>query len=264
MQIYVFRNAEEVASAASMVFAAQLYQKPDSVLACHAPRPFPTTGRSSTWPGGLYRLLPRPLLHLDEYVGLAPDHPQAYRRFGREAVPDIPIHRDNTQCPGLATPAKTPRPAHDRMIEGGGASTCSFWASATTATSALRARGGLNLGHPRGHADRLTGEANARWLTTRKRCPRGHQPGHRRHHEARGWCSTPRGGQSRRGGPRGEGAGIAGQPCVICAPPNAQLIWTGGRVGAQNLYQRVNVRKSFGRPYEYSIIPLRGGGAHGR
>ncbi len=46
MQIFVFKDAESVAAAASMVFAAQLYQKPDSVLGlATGSTPIPPTRR---------------------------------------------------------------------------------------------------------------------------------------------------------------------------------------------------------------------------
>jgi glucosamine-6-phosphate deaminase len=123
MQIYVFRNAEEVASAASMVFAAQLYQKPDSVLGlATGSTPIPTyRALIDLAQRGLTDFSRARTFNLDEYVGLAPDHPQAYRRFMDEQLfRHIPIHPDNTHVPsGLGDPAENAR-AYDRMIEAAG------------------------------------------------------------------------------------------------------------------------------------------------
>ena len=85
MVIHVFEQANQVAAAAAAIFTAQLLHKPASVLGL-------ATGST---PEDTYRELIR--LHqagvldfsqatsfnLDEYVGLAPDHPQSYADFMR-------------------------------------------------------------------------------------------------------------------------------------------------------------------------------------
>jgi glucosamine-6-phosphate deaminase len=123
MQIFVFRDADEVATAASMVFAAQLYQKPDSVLGlATGSTPIPTyqalIGLSRK---GLVDFSRARTFNLDEYVGLAPDHPCAYRRFMDEQLfHHIPIQPSNTHVPsGLGNPLENAR-EYDRLIEAAG------------------------------------------------------------------------------------------------------------------------------------------------
>ena len=58
-------------------------------------------------------------VNLDEYKGLAPDHPQSYRRFMQENLFDhISIRPENTYVPdGLATDVDTMCSAYERTIE---------------------------------------------------------------------------------------------------------------------------------------------------
>lgn len=58
-------------------------------------------------------------VNLDEYKGLAPDHPQSYRRFMQENLFDhISIRPENTYVPdGLATDVDTMCGAYERTIE---------------------------------------------------------------------------------------------------------------------------------------------------
>ena len=86
MEVIIQPNAEEVSREAARIFARQLREKPASVLGL-------ATGST---PLGLYRELVAmhengaldfsrvTTFNLDEYVGLAPDHPQSYAAFMRE------------------------------------------------------------------------------------------------------------------------------------------------------------------------------------
>ena len=58
-------------------------------------------------------------VNLDEYKGLAPDHPQSYRRFMQENLFDhISIRPENTYVPdGLATDVDAMCSAYERTIE---------------------------------------------------------------------------------------------------------------------------------------------------
>ena len=123
MQIFVFRDADSVAAAASMVFAAQLYQKPDSVLGlATGSTPIPTyQALIELSKKGLIDFSRARTFNLDEYVGLAPNHPCAYRRFMDEQLFEhIPIDSRNTHVPsGLGDASENAR-AYDRMIEAAG------------------------------------------------------------------------------------------------------------------------------------------------
>jgi glucosamine-6-phosphate deaminase len=123
MQIFVFKDAESVATAASMVFAAQLYQKPDSVLGlATGSTPIPTyEALIQLSKKGLVDFSRARTFNLDEYVGLSPNHPCAYRRFMDEQLfRHIPIDSLNTHVPsGLGNPEDNAH-AYDRMIEAAG------------------------------------------------------------------------------------------------------------------------------------------------
>lgn len=83
MQVRIFDNAEQVGRAAATLFAAQLLEKPDSVLGL-------ATGSS---PIGCYKQLIEwhkegildfsacKSYNLDEYVGIPESHPQSYHAF---------------------------------------------------------------------------------------------------------------------------------------------------------------------------------------
>ncbi len=123
MQIFVFKDAESVAAAASMVFAAQLYQKPDSVLGlATGSTPIPTYQALIDFARkGLVDFSRARTFNLDEYVGLSPNHPYAYRRFMDDQLfRHIPIDSRNTHVPsGLGNPEDNAR-AYDRLIEAAG------------------------------------------------------------------------------------------------------------------------------------------------
>ena len=107
LKIFGKRTAEEVGSAAADIITAVVNNKPDAVLAL-------ATGSS---PLSLYGELAKrcrdgkvsfknvKTVNLDEYVGLAPDHPQSYAYFmNKNLFSLIDIEKKNTHLPnGLAT-----------------------------------------------------------------------------------------------------------------------------------------------------------------
>ena len=86
MKVVILENPEAVASYGTEIFKRQLADKPDSVLGL-------ATGST---PLALYQQLIRAnqngeisfkdvsTFNLDEYLGLAGDHPQSYRHFMNE------------------------------------------------------------------------------------------------------------------------------------------------------------------------------------
>lgn len=128
MEVIILANAEEASHTAARLVARQLREKPASVLGL-------ATGST---PLGLYRHLAR--LHcegtldfakassfnLDEYAGLAPDHPQSYHHFMEENLfRHINLPRERARIPnGLARDI----PAHCAAYE-----------------TAIRAAGGVDL-----------------------------------------------------------------------------------------------------------------------
>lgn len=122
MQVHVYDAPEQAALAAAGLFAATILSKPDAVLGL-------ATGST---PIDTYKQLIR--LHreglidfsrarsfnLDEYVGLAPDHPCSYRRFMNETLFDH-INIKETHVPlGTAPDLATEGRRYDRMIEEAG------------------------------------------------------------------------------------------------------------------------------------------------
>ncbi|MGN0998971.1 MAG: glucosamine-6-phosphate deaminase [Faecousia sp.] len=117
----VAKNPDEVGALAADQFEAVLRAKPACVIGL-------ATGST---PLPLYRELIRReqegridfsrvrSANLDEYKGLAPDHPQSYRRFMQENLFDhISIRPENTIVPdGLATDVDAMCAAYERKIE---------------------------------------------------------------------------------------------------------------------------------------------------
>jgi len=176
MQIFVFRDAASVAEAASMVFAAQLYQKPESVLGlATGSTPIPTyQALIELSQKGLVDFSRARTFNLDEYVGLTPNHPCAYRRFMDEQLfRHIPIDARNTHVPsGLGNPEENAR-AYDRMIEAAGGIDLQLLG--------IGRNGHIGFNEPAAdytwgtHVVKLTQstlEANARWFDDPKDMPR--------------------------------------------------------------------------------------------
>lgn len=107
MQVYVYKSADAAATAAAAIFAAKLLEKPDAVFGfATGSTPVPMYrelarmnregiidfGRARTW-------------NLDEYVGVAGDHPASYRRFMDENLfSHINIDKKNTHVPSGVAP----------------------------------------------------------------------------------------------------------------------------------------------------------------
>lgn len=121
MNIIRAKTPEEVGALAADLFQEAVAQKPDCVMGL-------ATGST---PLPLYReLIAREKAgkidfsrvrsaNLDEYKGLAPDHPQSYRRFMQENLFDhISIRRENTMVPdGLAEDPNAMCQAYEDQIE---------------------------------------------------------------------------------------------------------------------------------------------------
>ena len=120
MKIISVESYRKLSRLGANLIAAQVTVKPRSVLGL-------ATGSS---PVGIYReLIARyqageldfsetTTVNLDEYIGLAPDHPQSYRRFMQENLFDhINIDPAKTFVPnGLATDLDAECAAYDRRI----------------------------------------------------------------------------------------------------------------------------------------------------
>lgn len=102
MKVIILKDAAEVAAYGAAIFKKQLQKKPDSILGL-------ATGST---PVALYKELIAlnqtgdisfaavKTFNLDEYLGLAGDHPQSYRYFMNEQLFDhVDIDKSNTQVP---------------------------------------------------------------------------------------------------------------------------------------------------------------------
>lgn len=120
MRIYREKDYDAMSRRAASVIAAHVLLKPDCVLGL-------ATGST---PVGAYRKLVEwnrdgaisfaevRTANLDEYKGLAPDHPQSYRYFMQENLFDhIDIRPENTHLPnGLAEDAAAECSRYDRVV----------------------------------------------------------------------------------------------------------------------------------------------------
>lgn len=120
-RVIVCKNPEEVGAVAADQFEAQIQMKPACVIGL-------ATGST---PLPLYReLIAREKAgkidfskvrsaNLDEYKGLAPDHPQSYRKFMQDNLFDhISIKKENTYVPdGLAEDVDAMCKAYEEKIE---------------------------------------------------------------------------------------------------------------------------------------------------
>ena len=144
LNIIKVKTPEEMGKAAADEFEAVIHAKPACVMGL-------ATGST---PLPLYReLIAREQAgiidfsrvrsaNLDEYKGLAPDHPQSYRRFMQENLFDhISIKPKTPSCPTawprISPPCAWPTSGRSRT---GAAWISSCSASATTATSASTSR----------------------------------------------------------------------------------------------------------------------------
>ena len=124
MQVHIFNTPAEVAEAAAMVFAAELYRKPDLIMGL-------ATGST---PIQLYKKLAElnekklidfsraKSFNLDEYEGLDGAHPCSYRCFMDDNLFNhININKKNTFVPSGMGDIEKNASEYDRMIgEAGG------------------------------------------------------------------------------------------------------------------------------------------------
>lgn len=124
MRIYKTKNYDEMSCKAAGILAAQMILKPNSVLGL-------ATGST---PLGIYKeLIDRhqkgdldfseiTSINLDEYKGLAGDHPQSYRWFMQQNLfGHVNIRPENTHVPnGLAEDAQAECARYDEIIYGCG------------------------------------------------------------------------------------------------------------------------------------------------
>ena len=121
MKVIIYKDAQSVALAAAMVFAAALYEKPNAVFGLATggtPEPlYAELVRMNT--EGLIDFSKARTFNLDEYVGLAPDHPASYRRFMNEKLfSKINIDPANTHVPsGVAPDLQREAAEYDAAIE---------------------------------------------------------------------------------------------------------------------------------------------------
>lgn len=119
MNFYIYKTSEDVAKAAAAIFSATLMQKPDAVLGlATGSTPVPTYQQLIHLnQQGLLDFSRARSFNLDEYVGLAPDHPCSYRRFMNEQLFDhVNIDKANTFVPSGLGDVETNAASYDQMI----------------------------------------------------------------------------------------------------------------------------------------------------
>lgn len=120
MQICIYENQSQACHAAAVLIAAQLIKKPSSVLGlATGSSPIPTYQELIRLNReGVIDFSQAVTYNLDEYVGIAPDHPCSYHRFMDENLFDhININRANTHIPdGNAQDLAAAAAAYDEAI----------------------------------------------------------------------------------------------------------------------------------------------------
>ena len=88
MQTHIFKTAAQVGQAAATLIAAQLLRKPDSILGlATGSTPIPTyDALIAMHQAGVLDFSQAISFNLDEYVGLAPEHPCSYHYFMQEQL----------------------------------------------------------------------------------------------------------------------------------------------------------------------------------
>ncbi len=83
MQTHIFKTAHQVGQAAATLIGAQLLRKPDSILGlATGSSPLPTyQALIALYRAGVLDFSKATSFNLDEYVGIAPEHPCSYHRF---------------------------------------------------------------------------------------------------------------------------------------------------------------------------------------
>ena len=151
MQIHIYKTPELAAKAAATLIAAAILAKNDAVIGL-------PTGSS---PVATYRELARMnkegvldfsrviTFNLDEYMGLAGDHPQSYRHFMNENLFDhINIAKENTHVPSGIGDGEANARAYEEAIAATGGIDLQLWVLAATGTSASMSRPRLSATRP--------------------------------------------------------------------------------------------------------------------
>ena len=124
MQLRVFNEAQQACHAAAMMMAAQLLQKPDSVLGlATGSSPVPSYDLlADEYAAGVVDFSQVTTFNLDEYVGLGPEHPQSYRYFMEQHLfSRVNIRREASHVPdGCASDLAAEAVAYDEAIRAAG------------------------------------------------------------------------------------------------------------------------------------------------
>jgi glucosamine-6-phosphate deaminase len=120
MKVCVYETARDVARAAAMVFASEIMKRDGAVIGlATGSTPVPAYRELvKLCADGLIDFSKVVSFNLDEYIGLAPDHPCSYRRFMNEQLFDhINIEKGNTHVPDGMNPDPD---GYDKMIAAAG------------------------------------------------------------------------------------------------------------------------------------------------
>lgn len=120
MRICVYETAQDVARAAAMVFSSEIMKREGAVIGlATGSTPVPTYGElAKLCKDGLIDFSKVVSFNLDEYIGLAPDHPCSYRRFMDEQLFNhVNIDKANTHVPDGVNPDPD---GYDKMIAAAG------------------------------------------------------------------------------------------------------------------------------------------------
>ena len=124
MQIHVFKSAKEVGQAAATIIAAQLLNKPDSVLGlATGSSPVPAyENLAAMYKAGVLDFSRAISYNLDEYVGIDHNHVCSYHRFMQDNLFDhVNIKPENTHVPdGNAEDLAASSKAYDEAIVAAG------------------------------------------------------------------------------------------------------------------------------------------------
>ena len=120
MQVHIFRSAAQVGQAAATLIGAQLLRKPDSILGlATGSSPIPAyEALIRMHEAGVLDFSRATSFNLDEYVGLAPDHPCSYHSFMQEHLfSRVNIRPENVHIPdGHAADLTAAAHAYDSAI----------------------------------------------------------------------------------------------------------------------------------------------------
>lgn len=138
IRIYAAENYDEMSEKARII-VAQVIMKPECVLVARFP-PVGTYQRLvERYKAGKISFAGVTTVNLDEYKGLSGSHDQSYRYFMQHNLFDhVDVRPERAHVPnGLAEDAEAECAATTRLSVAWAAPTCSCWAWAVTATSAL-------------------------------------------------------------------------------------------------------------------------------